>query len=156
MLQIDIFILLAQLVNFWILYYIFKSFVATPLSLRMKEREKQLKKLELADEHYKEKMDLAEKQRVEIASEAQKASRNLMKESEILANAKADAIREKAHAEAIAILDGGKRELEKERRTMLSQMKSHIVDVSLRLNEKMFGKGQTSREFLEAELAKMK
>lgn len=35
-------------------------------------------------------------------------------------------------------------------------MKEHIIDVSLRLNEKMFGKGKTSKEFLEAELAKMK
>jgi hypothetical protein len=35
-------------------------------------------------------------------------------------------------------------------------MKEHIVDVSLRLNEKMFGPGKTNREFLEAEISKMK
>ena len=79
-----------------------------------------------------------------------------MKESEIVAKAKAEAIMQKAHNDALAVLDGGRREIEKERKTMLAQMKDHIMDVTLRLNEKMFGKGQASKDFLEAELAKMK
>ena len=62
-----------------------------------------------------------------------------MKESEIIAREKANAIMNKAHSEAIAILDGEKRDIEKERLTMLAQMKDHIIDVSLKLNEKMFG-----------------
>ena len=101
-------------------------------------------------------MQLAEKQRKKMLEEARKTSRNLMKESEILAKAQATAIMNDANAKAMSILDGGKRELEKERLSMLSQMKEHIVDVSLRLNEKMFGKNKTSKEFLEVELAKMK
>jgi len=156
MLEIDIFIVLAQLINFWILYYIFKTFIARKLSTRIEQRRAELEKLKKADEHYEEKMKLAETQRLEMLEKAQKTSRDLMKESEIIANAKARAIKEKAKAEALAILDGGKRELEKERLTMLSQMKKHIVDVSLRLNEKMFGPGKTNKEFIEAEFAKMK
>lgn len=156
MLQIDIFILLAQLINFWILYYVFKTFIADTISEKMKERRQQLEKLKKADEHYDEKMFLAEKKGKEIEENARKTSRNLMKESEILAKAQAKAIQEKAHAEALAILDGGRREIEKERKTMLTQMKSHIIDISFKLNEKMFGKWKTSKEFLEAEFAKMK
>lgn len=156
MIQIDIFIVLAQLVNFWILYYIFKTFVADKLSVKIKQREEQLEKLERAEEHYKEKMELAEKERQEMVENARKTSRDLMKESEIVAKAKADAIMQQAHADALAVLDGGRREIEKERKTMLAQMKDHIIDVSLKLNEKMFGKGQTSKDFLEAELTKMK
>jgi len=79
-----------------------------------------------------------------------------MKESEIIAHEKAEIIIKKANKEALAVLDGGKRELEKERLSMLSHVKEHIVDVSLKLNEKMFGPGKTNKEFLEAELAKMK
>lgn len=156
MIQLDIFIVLAQLINFGILYYIFKYFVADKLSDKIKQRQIQLEKLEKADEHYEEKMKLAQEQRQKLLSEAKKTSRDLMKESEILARAKADAIKKKAKSEALAILDGGKRELEKERLSMLDQMKSHIIDVSLRLNEKMFGSKKTSREFIEAEIAKMK
>jgi len=138
MLQIDIFIVLAQLINFGILYSIFKYTIAEKLTKKIAERQAQLEKLKRADEHYEEKMKLAEDQREEMMKEAKKTSRDLMRESEILANAKAQAIKKKAKAEANAILDGGKRELEKERISMLSQVKSHIVDISLRLNEKMF------------------
>lgn len=156
MLELDIFVVLAQLINFWILYYIFKSFVADKLNAKIKLREEQLAKLEKADEHYEEKMKLAEEERKKLVENARKTSRSLMKESEIVAKAKAEAIMQKAHNDALAVLDGGRREIEKERKTMLAQMKDHIMDVTLRLNEKMFGKGQASKDFLEAELAKMK
>ena len=156
MLELDIFIILAQLVNFWILYYIFKTFIADKLSAKLVEREAQLKKLATADEHYEEKMKLAEKQRDEMLDGARQTTSALMRESEIVAQAKADTIMQQAKEQALAVLDGGKRELEKERLSMLSQMKKHIIDVSLKLNEKMFGPGKTNKEFLEAELAKMK
>lgn len=156
MLQLDIFVILAQLINFGILYGIFKYTIADTLSAKMAERQAQLEKLKRADEHYEQRMQLAEEQRDEMIQEAKKTSRNLMRESEILANAKAQAIKKKAKAEANALLDGGKKELEKERISMLSQVKSHIVDVSLRLNEKMFWDSKTSKEFIEAEFAKMK
>lgn len=138
MLQIDIFIVLAQLINFGILYAIFKYTIAEKLTKKIADRQAWLEKLKRADEHYEQKMKLAEDQREEMMQEAKKTSRNLMRESEILANAKAQAIKKKAKAEVNALLDGGKRELEKERISMLSQVKSHIIDVSLKLNEKMF------------------
>jgi len=156
MLQLDMFVILAQLINFAILYGIFKYTIADKLAEKLAQREAQLQKLKRADEHYEQKMQLAEQERQEMMKNAKKTSRNLMRESEILANAKADAIKKRAKAQALAILDWGKRELEKERLSMLSQVKKHIVDVSLRLNEKMFGPGKTNKEFLEAELAKMK
>lgn len=156
MLQLDVFVVLAQLINFWILYYIFKTFVADKLNAKMLEREAQLEKLNSAEEHYEQKMSLAKQQKEEMIDQARKTTATLMKESEIISREKASKIIDKAHREALAVLDWGKRELEKERLTMLSQMKEHIVDVSLRLNEKMFGPWKTNKEFLEAELAQMK
>lgn len=104
MLELDIYIILAQLINFAVLYYIFKKFIADTLSKKLEERKKQLHKLETAEDHYKEKMQLAEKERQEMVENARKTSRDLMRESEIVAKAKADAIIEKAHAEVEAIL----------------------------------------------------
>jgi len=122
----------------------------------MLEREAQLEKLNTAEDHYEQKMSLAVQQKDEMMNAARQTTAMLMKESEVITREKATKIIEKAHREALAVLDGGKRELEKERLTMLAQMKEHIVDVSLRLNEKMFGNGKTSREFIESEMAKMK
>ena len=156
MLELDVFIVLAQLINFWILYYIFKVFVADKLSQKIKQREEQLAKLKTADEHYEQKMSLAKQQKEALLKEARQTTSTLMKESEVIAREKADVIMKKAHNDAIAILDGEKRDIEKERLTMLSQMKDHIIDVSLKLNEKMFGQWKTSREFLEREFSKIK
>jgi F0F1-type ATP synthase membrane subunit b/b' len=85
----------------------------------MNQRALQLEKLKKADEHYEEKMKLAEQERIEIIESARKTSRDLMKESEILAKAKAEAIMIQAHDGAMATLETGRRELEKERTTML-------------------------------------
>ena len=122
----------------------------------MQERKAQLEKLAAAEEHYEEKMKLAQKKEADMISNARKTTATLMKESEIIAREKAQTIIKKANKEALAVLEWGKRELEKERLSMLSHVKWHIVDVSLRLNEKMFGPGKTNREFLEVEIAKMK
>lgn len=50
-------------------------------------------------------MELADKQGKEIMETAKKTSRSLMKESEIIAKAMAEAIMKKAHSDALAILD---------------------------------------------------
>ncbi len=126
------------------------------MGVKLEERKLQLKKLAQADEHYEQKIALAKQEKEEMIREARKTTNLLMKESESIAQQKAEIIMKQANKEALAILDGEKRDIEKERLTMLSHMKQHIIDVSLKLNEKMFGQGKTSREFLERELEKMK
>jgi len=87
------------------LYYIFKTFIADKLSAKLIERETQLKKLKAADEHYKEKMRLAERQRDEMIDGARQTTSALMRESELVAQAKADAIILQAKEESLAALD---------------------------------------------------
>ena len=154
--QIDIFILFAQMVNFGILLYVFQRFIAKKLNARLFERRAQLKKLETAQEHYNQKMSLARQQKEELLNQARHSTVALMKESEVIAKEKAQKIIAKANLATKAILDGARKEAEKERRTMLTQVKSHIIDTSLKLNEKMFGLGKTNKEFLERELEEMK
>lgn len=154
--HIDISLIFAQLFNFLILFFLFKYFLAEPLHTMITKRKMQLQKLDLAELQYQEKMTLAESQKQDIISQAQQTSRSLMQESEHIAQAKADILIAEAQARVTAILESGRREIEKERRSMLAQMKSHILDVSLRLNQKMFGTAQENKEFIENEFEKMK
>ncbi len=154
--EIDIYILIAQVINFWVLLAIFHFAIGKKLNAKIQERRKQLEKLNAAEEHYEQKMSLAKQQKEEMIQAARQTTATLMKESEIISKEKAAKIIEQAHRDALAVLDGGKREIEKERRTMLAHVKEHIIDVSLRLNEKMFWPGKTNKEFLEAELEKMR
>lgn len=154
--EIDIYIVIAQVINFWILLAIFHYAIGKKLTVKITQRRAQLEKLKTAEEHYEQKMSLAVQQKWEMIDAARHTTAILMKESEVITREKAHKIIEKAHREALAVLDGWKKEIEKQRLTMLAQMKEHIIDVSLRINEKMFGPGKTNREFLEAELEKMK
>lgn len=126
------------------------------MNLRIEQRKKELEKLQKADEHYEQKMSLAKQEKEAMLDAARETTSALMKESENIAREKANIVIAKANKEALAVLEGGKREIEKERLSMLSQMKSHIVDVSLKLNEKMFGSEKADRAFLERELEQMK
>lgn len=103
--QIDIFILLAQIVNFGILFYIFRTFIATKLNARLEERKQQLKKLETAEEHYNQKMSLARQQKQEMLNSAREMTTVLMKESENIAKQKAQIIIAKANRDTFAILE---------------------------------------------------
>jgi len=156
MLEIDIYILLAQIVNFGILFYIFKKFIADKLNAGLVERQKQLEKLKTAEAHYEQKMSLAAQQKQEMIDAARETSAALMKETEIISKEKAQIIIEKANKRSDGILEWWRREIEKERLSMLSQMKNHIMDISLRLNEKMFDSESSNKEFLEKELENIK
>ena len=97
-------------------------------------------------------MELAEREKQALLDAAKKSSEDLLEESRHIAKLKAEAILKEAHDNALAVLEGGKRELEKERISMLAQVKNHIVDVSLKLNKKMFDSPQVSRDFVEKEV----
>ncbi|MCH8518475.1 ATP synthase F0 subunit B [Candidatus Gracilibacteria bacterium] len=155
MLELHYGLLLAQLINFGILYYLFHRFIGRKLTAGIAKRQAELEKLRLAEEHYKEKMQLAEQEKQSLLLAAKKSSEALLEESRYIAKLKAEAILKEAHDNALAVLEGGKRELEKERISMLGQVKSHIVDMSLRLNKKMFDTPNTSKEFLEKEVEKL-
>lgn len=103
--QIDIFILLAQIVNFGILLYVFQTFIAKKLNARLEERAEQLKKLETAEDHYNQKLSLARQQKEEMLEKARHATAALMKESELIAKEKAQKIIAKANRDTFAILE---------------------------------------------------
>lgn len=152
---IDISLIFAQLFNFLILFFLFKYFLAERLYITIQQRKQQVQKLELAEVQYQEKMTLAETQKQTLLQEAKVTSRVLMEESQSIAQSKADTLIAEANSKVVAILESGRREIDTERRTMLAQMKSHILDVSLRLNQKMFGHTQENKEFIEKEFEKI-
>lgn len=153
--EIDIYIVLAQIVNFGILFGAFYFFIGKKLSHKILERREQIEKLKKAEEHYEQKMSLAKQQKEEMLLSARKAQADLMKESKNIADEKAQAIISKANFQALSILEGGRRDVEKERLTMLSQMKEHIIDVSLKLNERMFGEKNMNKDYIEEEIKKI-
>ena len=150
--NLDLGIIIAQIINLSILFYMFKRFIADRLNVMIKERRALIKKLDEADALYDEKLAAAKAQEESILSGARADANDIMISAKELADQKANLIMQKAKSDVNAIMDGGRREIEKERLTMLQNMKGKIIDLSLKLNEKMFDDEKASKDFMEKEM----
>lgn len=150
--NIDISVIFAQIINFWILFYIFKRFIADRLNKAILERRVLLKKLAEADREYEEKIAAAKAEESQILKNARIDANDMLVDAKDLADQKASLIMAKAKKDIDAIMEGGRREIEKERLGMLQSMKGKIIDLSLKLNDKMFTEEKASRDFMEKKL----
>lgn len=105
MLELNYWLLVAQVINFGILYLLFQRFIGKKLTRKIHERQEQLTRLRLAEEHYREKMELAEKEKQELLASAKKSSQELLEEARHMAQLQTEAILREAHDNALAILD---------------------------------------------------
>ena len=103
--NIDFGIIIAQVINLCILFYMFKRFVSDRLTLLIKERRELIKKLEEADERYDEKILAAQKQSQSILSGARTEAAVMMIDAKSLADQKADIIMAKAKSDIDAIME---------------------------------------------------
>lgn len=147
--NIDISIIIAQIINLSILFYMFKKFIADRLNVLIKDRRALIKKLEEADERYADKIAAAKLEEENILSWARAEANDMMISAKSLADQKAELIMMKAKSDIDSIMEWGRREIEKERLTMLQSMKWKIIDLSLRLNDKMFDDEKASQDFIE-------
>lgn len=150
--DLDIWLIIAQIINFWILFFIFKYFLWDKLSILIKERRENLKKLWNVDADVKNKIDEAEKLANEIIQEAKEKILTLEKNSDILAKQNKEKILADAELVAKSILAWARDDIEKEKLTMMNSIKSKIIDLSLRLNEKLFEKEKVNKDFMEKEI----
>jgi len=66
-----------------------------------------------------------------------------------MATSKKDKILEDAESEVKKNLDVARKQIDNERRSMLSGAKDHIVKTALKLNEKIFKDEKASKDFME-------
>lgn len=154
--NINITLILAQLANFLILFLIFKKIVADKLIATITTRRELQEKLELAAAEYEKNIEKAKKEKENILKQARENANAMMVEVEALANKKSVDIILAAEKRAKLEVEAGRRQLDKERLSMLAQMKSKIIDISLRLNEKLFDDEAVDREYMQKELQNIK
>ena len=150
--NIDLGIIIAQIINLSILFYMFKRFIADRLNVMIKDRRALIKKLDEADALYEERLAAAKSEEESILSGARADANDIMISAKELADQKARIIMQKAKSDVNAIMEWGRREIEKERLTMLQNMKWKIIDLSLKLNEKIFDDEKASKDFMEKEM----
>ena len=90
--EVSISAVIAQIINFWIMYWLFSKFAAKPLADAIEDRKKLLQKLENADKAYDDKLEIAKFESKEIVQEWMDRKETLISEAWILADKKRDEI----------------------------------------------------------------
>lgn len=154
--DLKIWLILAQLINFTVLFLIFKYFLWDRLVKSIRERKKKLKDISEIEAKIKEKLEKAKKKEDKIIEDAVKRSNDIIAEAEFIAKNKRNKLLKEAEEESKSIINSGRSEIEKEKLSMLSEVKSNIVDLVLRFNKKLFWSEKVSSEFVEKEIELMK
>ncbi len=150
--DLNLWIVLAQLINFWILFFIFKKFLWDKIVNAIEERRKHLRASEEAEDIAKAKLEEAQEEYDKILEKARTNASEIEKNAEDLSKQNSAKAIEKAEKEAEYILSNARSQIDKEKLEMENSMRSKILDLSLRLASKIFSKETANKDFLEKEL----
>lgn len=154
--DIKIWIILAQLINFWIIFFIFKHFLWDKIVAIIEERRQKIKNLDDSDRVVKEKLEQAQKEADSIVSDAKSRWLEIQKNAEDLAKRDSQTKLAEAETKAQALVDGALRDIEKERLSMVNSLKDKVVDLSLKINSKLFDDSSKNKEFVQHEIKSIK
>lgn len=149
--HLSIWAVLASLINFWIVFFVFKYFLGEKIVSIIEERRGNVKALEEAQNIAESKLEEAQKEVDSIIEEARKKASEIQSYAEELAKQNSNAIIERSEKEAAFLLDNARSQIEKEKLDMENNMKDKILDLSLKLNSKIFNKEAANKDFMEKE-----
>lgn len=145
-------LIIAAMINFGVLFFIFKHFLWKKLAEAIEERKKHLKASSEAEDIAEKKLEAAEKEVEEILDKARSKAGEIEKSAEELSKNNTAKSVKQAEKEAEYIIASAKEETEKQKLDMVNSMRSRILDLSLKLNSKIFTKEVANKNFLEKEL----
>jgi len=145
-----------QFIILLLIIWVLKKFIFIPYLKYLDKWEDKQKKLEEDYKNIDALIAEANKEKESILKKARKKSDEMLTEAETIAKNKRNSLIEKAENDAKAIIESGRAEIEKEKLSMLWEVKSNIVDLVLRFNKKLFWSEKVSSEFVEKEIELMK
>ncbi len=147
-LGIDPKLLLAQLINFALFFFIYKKFIAGPFVVLMKnEKEKDAQRKKMNEEVQKQKEALLQQEK-ESREEIQKKTEESLKAVKHAAELERTALVAKAHEDSKEIVKRAGKQIEDERRQMENQYKEALAKVSVMTVENAL------KEFLTEDMQK--
>lgn len=149
-------VIIAQIINFWIVFFIFYYFLWKKIVEIIEERRAQLENLDNSDSVVQEKIETAEKEAAKLLEKTRQEALAVQKNADEIS--KKDTLKKLQEAEdkANSIVEIAKREVEKERLSMLDSMRQKVLDISLNINSKVFDKKDSNKEFITKEVNSIK
>ena len=140
--------IIAQMINFGVVFAVLYYFALKPLSKIMNERTK---KIEQGIEDAKENRILIEKSKKEYEESLEKAKKDanvLFQEMKKETAEKRTQMLEEAKKEVSVMIENGKKTLESEKIQMVSEAKKEVADLVIKITEKIIGE-QTNSSYEE-------
>jgi len=130
-LGIDIKLLIAQLINFGLFFFIYKKFIAGPFVTMMQgEKKKDADRKKLLEDVAKQKETLAHQEKI-AKEEIHKKTEESLKAVHRAAELEKGILIKKAHEESIEIVKKAGKQIEEERHQMEKQYKETLVKMSI-------------------------
>lgn len=151
-LGIDWKLLIAQIINFFILLYVLKRFAYKPVLKLLEDRKKKIEKgLKDTEEAHRKLTEIVQKEK-EILNEAHKKAQVVLKKAEDLARKNKEEIALEAKTQAEKIIADAKVSIESEKTKILREVKSKVAELVVLATEKVIGEKideKRDRELIE-------
>lgn len=154
--NLSLWVIFAQIINFWLLFFLFKHFLWEKIVKAITDRRKQIENLDNSEELVKAKMEEAEKEAKEVLEKARKEALEMQQKADDLVKKNTEIKLAEADKKAEAIVEAANRTIEKERGSMIEEMKDKVLDLSLKINSKVFDKKDANKDFIQKEINSLK
>lgn len=141
-----------QLINISIIIYVLNRFLFKPYMAFIKEEDKKRTEMEYAYNNLDLLKEEANKEATLIIEEAKNTALVEREKITEFANNEKNRIINEAIAESKTIISNADKESEQMKSSMMQSVKSDVLNLSLRLISKIFGKEAVNKDFLEREL----
>lgn len=137
--HIDLKIIIAQILNFGIVFAVLYLYAIKPLNKLMKERGEKIEKGLNDAKSNAEILNKTKDEYEEVLSKARKEADKIFQEGKKEAEAKKTLMLEKAKGEVALLIENGKKNLENEKVKMVEEAKEEITSLSVKIAEKILG-----------------
>ena len=154
--DLSLWVIIAQLINFWIIFFIFYYFLWDKIVKIIEERREKIASLDNSDLVVRKKLEEAQKEADEILLKAKEEALKMQKNAEDIVKRETSLKIQEAETKARNLEESALRDIEKERLSMLNSLKEKIFDVSLKINSKIFEDTSKNKEFIQKEINSIK
>lgn len=154
--NLSIWVILAQIINFWIIFFIFYKFLWKNIVNIVEERRKKIESLDNSDDVVREKIEKADQEANKIIEEARSKALEIQENAEKISKKDIQHKLKEAEQKAEWIVSSAKRDIEKERLSMLDAMREKVLYLSLKINSKVFDNKDNNKEFIQKEVSSIK
>lgn len=142
-------VMLVQVVNFAIIFYVLSKFVFKPLIAHLDAEEAKRAKIDsLAADIEAQKLETDQKAQ-DLVEQARREALAIKTQAETLAKKESSLMISRANEEIAAMKAKAGLDLANERKQLEIAMKDRVLDIALSLNAKLFGKKEANADFIK-------